>query len=105
MPGRKFSEEEFNQNVDSTFQADLEKGSVVDLKLIKVQPYSFEPHRPDMQRFSLIFSGPPDVSLPQNMYSLKHERMGQFNIFLVPIAGDETGYRYEAVFNFFKTPK
>ncbi|PYS86621.1 MAG: hypothetical protein DMF70_01965 [Acidobacteria bacterium] len=56
-----------------------------------------------MERFSVFFAGPGDPFLPQKVYSLEHERMGEFEIFLVPVAGDEKSYRYEAVFNYFKT--
>jgi hypothetical protein len=40
--------------------------------------------------------------LPQQIYSLRHEKMDEFEIFLVPISGDENGFRYEAVFNYYK---
>jgi len=38
--------------------------------------------------------------LPQGIYGLSHERMGDFDLFLVPISREELGFRYEAVFNF-----
>jgi len=31
--------------------------------------------------------------------------MGEFDLFLVPIGEDDQGFRYEAVFNYFKTPR
>jgi hypothetical protein len=34
---------------------------------------------------------------------MRHEIIGEFDIFLVPISGDEKGFRYEAVFNYYKT--
>ena len=55
-----------------------------------------------MERFSVFFDGPSHVRLPQLLYSLKHAKMGEFEIFLVPISGNEKGFRYEAVFNYFK---
>jgi hypothetical protein len=33
---------------------------------------------------------------------MEHEQMGEFEIFLVPIARDENGFLYEAVFNYYK---
>ncbi len=56
--------------------------------------------RPGERRpFSLIFRGPRDVLLPQRTYRFEHDRLGAFEIFIVPIGPDEAGHRYEAVFN------
>ena len=35
-------------------------------------------------------------------YLLEHDQMGEFEIFLVPVSQSERGFRYEAVFNYFK---
>jgi hypothetical protein len=55
-----------------------------------------------MERFSTVFAGPADSFLPQAMYQLSHTEMGDFDVFLVPFSGDQRGYRYEAVFNYYK---
>jgi hypothetical protein len=55
-----------------------------------------------MERFSVFFNGPGSVRLPQRLYALQHAQMGEFEIFLVPISGNEKGFRYEAVFNYFR---
>ncbi len=49
--------------------------------------------------FSLIFLGAYPFALPQRLYRLKHENMGEVDIFLVPIGQDERGVSYQAVFN------
>ncbi|MGI8642374.1 MAG: DUF6916 family protein [Pyrinomonadaceae bacterium] len=49
--------------------------------------------------FSLIFLGPKNLLLPQKIYQLAHERLGNGVLFLVPIGQNEEGIRYEAVFN------
>ena len=56
---------------------------------------------PNAQRkpFSLIFRGPRERRLPQRIYKVQHEQLGEMEIFLVPVAVDEKGYQYEAVFN------
>jgi hypothetical protein len=33
------------------------------------------------------------------MYQLQHERLGAFELFLVPVGQDQDGVYYEAVFN------
>jgi hypothetical protein len=55
-----------------------------------------------MERFSVFFSGSPEFLLPQSLYRLVHPEMGEFEIFLVAVAQEPTGYRYEAVYNYYK---
>jgi hypothetical protein len=50
------------------------------------------------QQFSLIFRGPADRMLPQGTYRLGHPRLGEIEIFLVPLGPDPEGMRYEAAF-------
>jgi len=49
--------------------------------------------------FSLIFRGAPGVYLPQQIYPISHEQTGTLEIFIVPVQPDQTGMRFEAVFN------
>jgi hypothetical protein len=55
-----------------------------------------------MERFSAFFVGPEQPLLPQLTYTVNHEQMGEFELFLVPVARIDGGFRYEAVFNYFK---
>jgi len=97
------TEAEFSQNLNSNFRVKLADGELK-LELVEVKGYNVGPNEQGgMERFSVFFSGPGDLKLPQHVYQLAHETMGEFEIFLVPVAGDEKNYRYEAVFNYFKT--
>jgi hypothetical protein len=49
--------------------------------------------------FSLVFTAPGDVVLPQRMYALRHAALGLQTIFLVPIGRDGGTMNYEAIFN------
>lgn len=51
------------------------------------------------EQFSLRFRGDRNQVFPQRIYPMKHDSIGAFDLFLVPIARDETGTFYEAVFN------
>lgn len=51
------------------------------------------------QGFSLIFRGPADLYLPQQIYTIEHEEMETMEIFLVPIGPDDKGMRLQAIFN------
>jgi|SRR5579872_2687535 hypothetical protein len=54
---------------------------------------------PRQEQFSLRFRGDWSKIFPQRIYTMKHDSMGEFELFLVPIARDESGTTYEAVFN------
>ncbi len=56
-------------------------------------------HTPRQEAFSVVFHGPADSLLQQGVYHLSNERLGDLELFLVPIAQDQDGYQYEAVFN------
>jgi len=49
--------------------------------------------------FSLIFRGPAECFLPQQIYHLRNERTEPIGIFLVPVGRDAGGFQYEAIFN------
>ncbi|HEY6768252.1 MAG TPA: hypothetical protein VI386_26145 [Candidatus Sulfotelmatobacter sp.] len=54
---------------------------------------------PRQEQFSLRFRGDRNQIFPQRIYPMKHDAMGEFDLFLVPVSRDETGTFYEAVFN------
>jgi hypothetical protein len=53
------------------------------------------------EQFSLRFRGDREKVFPQRIYAMKHEVIGEFELFLVPIGRDDSGTFYEAVFNRF----
>ena len=97
------NEANFAKNVNTEFRVEVDSPRPIDLKLISVTPRVNEPHeQAGMERFSAVFSGAADLFLPQNTYRLVHPEMGEFEVFLVPIAQDADGFRYEAVYNLFR---
>jgi hypothetical protein len=91
------------KNVNTEFRIELDSPGPVELKLISVTPRVNEPHeQAGMERFSAVFSGRLDLFLPQQTYRMVHPEMGEFEVFLVPIAQDADGFRYEAVYNVFR---
>jgi hypothetical protein len=96
------TEQEFAKHVGTKFQLSLDQ-QAIELKLSEVKGYPAGPNEHGgMERFSVFFEGPSDPRLPQAVYRLTHEQMGDFDIFLVPLAKAGEGFRYEAVFNYFK---
>lgn len=100
------TEAEFSQNLNTKFGVRVDAPRTLELELVEVKGWTARPEeRKEMERFSIYFYGPGDILMPQGIYTLEHERMGAFEIFLVPVARDERGFRYEAVFNYFKEDK
>jgi hypothetical protein len=68
----------------------------IELELIEVTQRNLSPQQ---EIFSLIFAGAKDNFLEQRIYLLHHEKLGEGDLFLVPIAEKHDGYHYEAGFN------
>ena len=85
----------FQENLNGDFYVRLDD-STVKLVLIEVSELR-ESHRNHF--FSALFRGPLEPPLPQRLYGIENERMGLFELFLVPVGVTEEGYQYEAVFN------
>lgn len=97
------TEKEFSKHLNTKYRVRLDGAAQVELKLVEVKGYLSQAHeQKGMERFSAFFKGPADFFLPQLLYSMEHEQMGDFEIFLVPIARDQQSFTYEAVFNYFK---
>ena len=95
------TEAEFSKHVNTKFR--VAGDEPIELELTDVKGYLSKPNeQTGMERFSALFLGPADRFLAQKTYSFEHEQMGTFDIFLVPVSRDESGFRYEAVFNYFK---
>lgn len=85
---------DYAPHVNTKFQlTELENTEV---ELIEAAEKNFSPAQ---EMFSLIFRGSNDDFLPQGIYRLRHEALGEGELFLVPVAQDADGYQYEAGFN------
>lgn len=89
-------QESFAACVNTDFQVIHPGSAQFDLRLIEVTDQT---RTPQQEAFSVVFHGPADHFMPQGLYQLKHEALGEFEIFLVAIAKDDHGFQYEAVFN------
>ena len=98
------TEEEFRKHVNTPFRVQVNAPKPIDLTLVAVESRPSEAaEEQGMERFSVFFSGSPEFLLPQSLYRLVHPEMGEFDIFLVAVAQEPTGYRYEAVYNYYKS--
>jgi hypothetical protein len=89
------SRDAFFACLDTPFHLD-EPGLGVELLLAQVSELKATR---EAQTFSIIFHGPADCLMPQRIYRLAHPRLGEFDLFLVPIGAQGNRVMYEAVFN------
>jgi len=85
---------EFSQHLHTIFHLDHGAEEAVPLKLIEFKEGSADAAD---DQFSLLFHGPNHFVLPRQTYQLKHEHIGQFDLFLVLVNSDHNGLYYEAV--------
>ena len=84
------------------FRIQTSSDDFLDVELVEVTEMGSAPpggeNDPRRRPFSIVFRGPMDAPIPQNIYEIEHEKMGILSIFIVPIGPDGDGLRYEAVF-------
>ena len=86
----------FTENQNTTFAVQHPHWGNVTMELVTVSDLRETPRQ---RMFSLVFRGPLDQPLEQGLHPMTHETMGTESLFLVPIAREADGFRYEAVFN------
>lgn len=86
----------FSENLNKKFRVFIGDDKTEELELIEASDSGSNPRQ---ERFSILFRGPLDVVLEQRMYKIEHDELGAFDLFLVPVAMNEKGREYEAVFN------
>lgn len=92
----KLTKEMFSENVNTKFRIQTGDAASIETELVEFKEFNMSPRQ---EQFSLLFLGPPDIFLQQNLYRVEHDKIGTFDLFLVPVRKDEGGLYYEAVFN------
>jgi hypothetical protein len=78
----------FHVSAGDTNQVEFELAEISELKQLKTH-----------DQFAVVFRGPLDLFMGQGMRSFDHDKLGRFELFIVPIRQDGEGYYYEAVFS------
>jgi|SRR5579864_2959392 len=84
----------FAEHLNSTFRIHHQP-AITELELMEISDGSTQ----GRVNFSLLFRGPQQPLLPQQIYPVEHDRLGRFDLFIVPVRRDAQGLYYEAVFN------
>jgi hypothetical protein len=102
----KLTIDDFKDRIGETFKVTPEEGEPFVLELRRADPSPYAEQETDEGRdarerepFSLEFNaGQTEEFAPQQTFSVAHEDLGQFDLFMVPLGPDAEGHRYEAVF-------
>ncbi|MEW6131194.1 MAG: hypothetical protein AB1757_29465 [Acidobacteriota bacterium] len=89
---------DFNVCLNTTFNVQAQE-TIFPLELLECNDLGTTDKQ---EQFSLIFRGPINWILQQMIYPVSHERLGDLELFLVPIKKDNQGVYYEAIFNYFR---
>ena len=86
----------FSGLLRTAFRVLLPGSPPLPLELTEVTEHSSSPQ---VESFSLIFRGPLAPRLPQQIHKVEHDKLGAFDLFLVPIGLEKERMCYQAVFN------
>lgn len=96
-----FTYDDFADRTGDEFRVRLPDDSVLPLTLSEVAAGAEDAGAGPAgarRQFSLLFRGPAAPQLGQGTWELDHDGMGELALFLVPLAPDADGPRYEAAF-------
>jgi hypothetical protein len=91
--------ESFEKHLGEKFRVVAEEVEGLELELIEASPIKTQQPGATRPPFSLVFRGPAEPVMNQQIVPLEHDTMGRLDIFLVPIGPDEQGMQYEAIFS------
>jgi hypothetical protein len=92
--------EDFQPCLQGMFEVRVDDGNPVELELIEVKPFGeAASDGKTRQPFCLLFRGPLEPALPQQIHCLENPELGEISLFLVAVGPDEDGMLYDVTFN------
>jgi hypothetical protein len=92
--------DDFEPCLGQTFRVTHESAGEIELELIEVKPLgSADSKAQARQSFSLLFRGPLQPMLEQQVLKIENSTLGELALFLVPIGPDDNGMLYDITFN------
>ena len=86
----------FSEQLNTKFRIHLADAESLELELVEATDCGSNARQ---ERFSILFRGPADTYIAQGMYRIEHDKMGSFDLMIVPVRADKEGISYEAIFN------
>jgi len=99
IPLDALSAEQFKEQLHQPFRIRADE-ETIEVRLVEVRDLESHSRREDKSPFSILFAGPSERPLPQRIYRLENDGMGELELFLVNLGpdADGDGMIYEAVF-------
>lgn len=88
----------FQPCVGQRFEVETGRGPL-ELTLAAASAGAWQPEGETTFAFELIFVGPREPVLPQQIYRTTHPDLGALEIFIVPLKSEADGTTYQAVFS------
>lgn len=102
-PLEHFTQSMFSGAVGTVFRVQINPELTTELRLMEVAPglgaTANDREASRYESFSLMFHGPGERFLPQRMYPFDHDKLGRFELFIVPVGKEGGVFKYQAVFN------
>jgi len=88
--------QDFSACLNSTFHVEAPDGAILPLQLVGVIEHALSPRT---EHFTLSFVGPLTPILPQAIHKMKHDKLGEFSLFVVALGPEGDAMTYEVIFN------
>ena len=90
--------------INTIFRIEREHAPAVPLRLIELnglvpEEAQAQAERLGQESFALAFRAPRDQALTQATYHFKHQQLGQFDLFIVPLKNTRDEHLYAAIIN------
>lgn len=88
--------QEFSRHLNTKFAIRVSETQAIEAELNEISENMISPRQ---ERFAIVFRTSNEFLVGQGLHRFEHDKMGAFDLFIVPIDRDEQGTYYEAVFN------
>ncbi len=92
------TKELFESSQQDVFEIAFEDGSPKLCNIAEINTSQAPMVEQNTPQFSVIFSSSETEVYEQGVYPVSHPELGTFELFLVPVYGDDKGVHYEAIF-------
>ena len=91
-------QKQFEAKKSDVFEIQFEEGRRSSCRIEDITSSQAPAGSREGQQFSVVFANDSATVFEQGVYPVTHAELGEFELFLVPVFGDDQGVHYEAVF-------
>ncbi len=93
------AKQQFDSHAQDNFDITFTEGEALSCQIEEIKAGLKPPSDTHKEQFSVVFSCAEPTVFNQGVYKISHHELGTFELFLVPVFGDDKGVHYEAVFS------